>query len=153
MANADRQKPDRSLDGEARASLPSATIDVRVRYTECDPMGVAHHSVFAVWFEMARTELLRQQGARYRDVEAEGVYFVVARLNVRFRKPARYDDALAVTVQAEPVGGIKLEHSYGVRREDGTLLATGETTLVCVDADGRPQPVPETVLPSQAREG
>jgi len=113
-----------------------------VRYNECDPMNLAHHSMHAVWFEMARTELLRVHGITYREVEAAGVYLVVARLNVRFRQPARYDDALTVTVTEQPTGGIKLEHTYEIRR-GGELLATGDTTLVCVDENGRPQAVPD----------
>ena len=64
---------------------PSAgTIEVRVRYVECDPMGVAHHSAFAVWFEMGRTELLRRSSdVPYRELESEGVFFAVTRLDVR----------------------------------------------------------------------
>ena len=132
-----------STTNEAPAGA-AAAIDVRVRYCECDPMGVAHHSVFPVWFEMARTELLRRTGASYRDVEASGVYLVVARLNVRYRRPARYDDELTVRVETVPSGGIKLEHRYEVRRGE-ELLATGETTLVCVDEAGKPRAVPEAL--------
>jgi acyl-CoA thioester hydrolase len=126
---------------QADAPPTTATTELRVRYHECDPMGLAHHSMHAVWFEMARTELLRQHGISYREVEEAGIYLVVARLNVRFRKPARYDDWLSITVTEKPDGGIKLQHGYEVRRGD-ELLATGETTLVCVDADGKPQPIP-----------
>jgi len=104
-------------------------------------MNLAHHAMHAVWFEMARTELLRQLGITYREVEAAGVYLAVARLNARFRKPARYDDLLTITVTEQPTGGIKLEHRYAIRRE-GELLATGETTLVCIDAEGRAQQAP-----------
>jgi acyl-CoA thioester hydrolase len=110
---------------------------------------VAHHAGFAVWFEIARTELLRAQGMTYRDVEASGVYLVVARLNVRFHKPARYDDQLHITVRAQPSGGIKLEHAYEVHRDD-QLLATGQTTLVCVDEAGRARAVPESLQPPRA---
>jgi acyl-CoA thioester hydrolase len=140
------RKDQRGTVEAAAETSPGTSIDVRVRYCECDPMGLAHHSNFAVWFEMARTELLREQGATYREVEASGLYFVVARLNVRFRKPARYDDTLSIAVAEQPAGGIKLEHRYMVRDATGALLATGETTLVCVDGDGRPQPVPEALL-------
>jgi len=87
-------------------------IDIRVRYCECDPMGVAHHSVFAVWFEMGRTELLRQTGQAYRDLEAEGVLLAVVSLQVKFRLPARYDDVLTLT------------------------------TLACLDRDGRARALP-----------
>ncbi|MEM6553067.1 MAG: thioesterase family protein [Planctomycetota bacterium] len=117
-------------------------VQIRVRYAECDPMNVAHHSAYPVWLEIARTELLREQGAAYRDLEASGVLFVVARLSVRYRRPAMYDDELDVSVMAEPVMGAKIEHRYEVRR-DGEVLATGETTIVCVDRDGKMQRVPE----------
>ncbi len=127
------------------AAQTSLTVPVRVRYPECDPMGVAHHATYPVWFEIARTELLRQQGEAYRDLEATGFFFVVARLNVRYRRPARYDDVLEVAVSLGPCAGVKLEHRYEVRRGD-ELLATAETTLACVDADGRLQPIPRALL-------
>lgn len=119
-------------------------VDLRVRYAECDPMRVAHHAVYPVWLEQARTELLRQQGVRYRDLEETGVYFVVARMSFRFRRPAHYDDELRIRVEALPTAGVKVEHRYEVRRED-VLLATAETTLVCVDGSGKPRPVPTTL--------
>jgi len=121
------------------------TLDVRVRYAECDPMNLAHHAVYPVWFEMARTELLRAQGLAYRDLEASGTYFVVARLSLRYRKPARYDDVLAVTARLASGGRVKIEHAYEVRRH-GLLLCTGQSTLVCVNAAGRPREVPEALV-------
>jgi len=124
----------RSAAGGAGSSETS--IAIRVRYAECDAMGYAHHSHYPVWFEMARTELLRQRGLRYRDVEASGHYFVVARLNVRYRRPARYDDELTVQVRMEETLGAKLEHAYEVRRGE-ELIATAQTTLACVDGQGR----------------
>lgn len=126
-------------------------IQVRVRYVECDPMRVAHHSVYPVWMEMARTELLRLGGAVYRDLETRGVFFVVARMSLRYKKPARYDDVLTIVVREQPSHGVKVEHEYEIRR-DGDLLATAETTLVCVDSDGKLQPIPAGVLdgPSQS---
>jgi acyl-CoA thioester hydrolase len=59
------------------------SIEVRVRYPECDPMGVVHHAVYPIWFEMGRTEMLRAAGGSYRDMEAAGVFLAVARLEVR----------------------------------------------------------------------
>lgn len=126
--------------------LPSAVaVGLRVRYPECDPMRVAHHGVYASWFELARTELLRARGLSYRDCEDTGVFFVVARLSTRFRRPARYDDLLSIEVEVLASAGVKIEHRYRLLR--GTeLLATGETTLACVDAEGRLRPVPEPLL-------
>jgi len=130
-----------------RCSPPSSSLDIelRVRYVECDPQNVAHHSTYPVWFELARTELLRAQGAVYRDLETRGICFVVARLSVRYKMPARYDDLLQINVQTLPSRGVKVDHAYAVRR-GAALLATGETTLVCVDRDGVLRPVPEEIL-------
>ena len=121
------------------------TLRVRVRYAECDPMRLAHHSMYAVWFEMARTELLRQRGVCYRSIEERGWYLVVARLSTRFRKPARYDDELDIEVRLASCSGAKIEHTYEVRR-DGELLTTAETTLACVDTDGHLIRVPDEIF-------
>ncbi len=124
----------------------STTVSVRVRYPECDPMGVAHHAAYPVWLEIARTELLREQGEAYRALEAAGVFFVVARLSLRYRQPAHYDDQLSIDVTCGRSAGVKLEHAYTVHRGE-EVLATAETTLACVDRDGKLRPVPEGLLP------
>lgn len=104
-------------------------------------MGVAHHTAYPVWFEMGRTELLRSAGFRYRDLEARGVYFAVVALAVRYRRPARYDDELALETRLTAASRARIEHAYELRR-DGQILATGTSTLVCLDSAGRPQPIP-----------
>jgi len=123
-----------------------AIIPIRVRYPECDPMGVAHHASYPVWMEIARTELMRNQGAAYRDCEASGVFFVVARMNIRYKRPARYDDEIAVRVKGLPCAGVKVEHEYAIFRGD-ELLADAQTTIVCVDSSGKVRPVPDGLLP------
>jgi acyl-CoA thioester hydrolase len=126
--------------------LPTAcAIEVRVRYDECDPMRVVHHAVYPIWMEIARTELLRQRGLAYRDLEEQGVFFVVVKMSLRYRKPARYDEVLTVRVEALPSAGAKLEHVYRIERA-GELLTEAQTTLVCVDGDGRIQRIPPSVL-------
>ncbi len=121
-------------------------VPLRVRYVECDPMRIAHHSAYTVWMEIGRTELLRAQGANYRDCEDNGVYFAVARLSIRYKKPARYDDELMLHVIGLPCAGVKVEHRYELYRGE-ELLMTAETTIVCVTAEGRAVPVPKGLLP------
>jgi len=82
----------------------------------------------------------------YRDLEATGVFFVVARMSIRFRRPARYDDEVEVTAHVARSAGVKIDHTYEVRR-GGELLATAETTLACVDGSGRVRPIPAELLP------
>jgi len=124
------------------SDLPtSLTMDVRPRYVECDPMGFVHHSVYPVWFEMARTELLRRTGRSYAELEREGLLMVVVRLNLSFHRPAKYDEALAITTTLRRAAGAKIEHDYEVAR-GGERLVSGSTVLACINREGRPQRVP-----------
>ena len=125
-----------------KVSIREIDIDVRVRYPECDPMNVVHHAVYPVWMEMARTELLRKRGFNYSDVEKSGIYFAVAKMNVKYLKPAFYDDELVVHAEVKPTAGVKIEHEYTIKR-DGVVICKGETTVVCLDRDGKLQPIPE----------
>ena len=127
----------------------SHNIEIRVRYCECDPMGVAHHSVYPVWFEMGRTELLRAGGGNYRDLEAQGILLAVVKLEVKYRRPARYDDVILLETSLREAGHVKIEHAYELRR-GAEVLALGSTTLACLDRSGSLQPLPEalrTMLP------
>ena len=119
-------------------------LTVRVRYDECDPMGVVHHAVYPIWFEMGRTELLRPLGLSYRDLEADGVFLAVTKLAIRYRAAARYDDELVVHTTLTRATRVKLEHAYELRR-DGRLLAEGETTIACLDGAGRVRVLPEVL--------
>jgi|SRR5690606_13493741 len=117
-------------------------IEIRVRYSETDAMGVLHHSNYLSYFEMGRTELLRASGGSYREMEDRGRFLVVTRVAVQYRSPARYDDLLTLTTRLQRISFAKLEHAYELRRGD-TLLTTAETTLACVDRDGKVQRMTE----------
>ncbi|MBI1374841.1 MAG: acyl-CoA thioesterase [Phycisphaera sp.] len=105
-------------------------------------MGYAHHSVYPVWFEIARTELLRQTGVSYADLERDGMLIVVVKLELKYRRPARYDDEVRVIATTTRASGVRIEHDYEVRRGH-ELLCTGSTTLACLDREGKLQQVPE----------
>lgn len=140
-------KSDLPLEAQSTGDKTLA-IEVRVRYCECDPMNVAHHSVFPIWMEMARTELLRKQGTVYRDLETQGVFFAVIDLSVRYKRPARYDDLLTVHVRELPGHGgkrVKVHHEYEIKCND-QLLVTASTTLACINREGRPIAIPEGVM-------
>ncbi len=111
-------------------------------------MGVAHHAAYIPWLEMGRTELLRASGVSYADMESAGVFLVVARLDIRYKAPARYDDQLAVVTALTGGGRARLDHAYEVWRHDPAagkvaLLATAESTLACVDAHGHVRALPD----------
>lgn len=117
------------------------------RYSETDQAGVVHHTVYPVYFEMGRTELLRTNGCVYRDLEKTGVFFVVVDLNVKYRTPAAYDEKLELTTTCTKITPARIEHSYILKRQEvDDILVEGKTTLACVDADGKIQRVPDFML-------
>ena len=120
----------------------SGEIQIRVRYAETDRMGLLHHANYLVYFEQARTELLRDVGATYKALEDQGFLLVLTRFEVRYRKPAHYDDLLTIRTSVEKVTFVRIDHRYEVFR-DAELLAEASSTLACVDRDGRPQALPD----------
>jgi acyl-CoA thioester hydrolase len=123
----------------------SHEIEVRVRYAETDRMGFLHHANFFVYFEMGRTELGRQFGFSYREMEDAGLFLVVVDLECKYKRPAHYDDLLTIRTTVERVTHVKVVHRYDVLR-DGTLLAVGRSTLACVDRQGRAQKLPRALV-------
>ncbi len=115
---------------------------IRVRYAETDRMGLLHHANYLVYFEQARTDLLRSCGKSYRDLEDTGFLLVLTKVEVRYRRPARYDDLLTIRTTVARTTMVRIDHTYEVLRE-GELLAEGSSTLACVDREGRPQALPE----------
>src|SRR5689334_19473364 len=97
-------------------------VQVRVRYAETDRMGFLHHANYFVYFELGRTELLRQRGLSYREVEDAGHFLVIVDLACKFKKPAFYDDLLTVRTTVARVTHVKIVHTYKVMR-GGELLA------------------------------
>lgn len=125
--------------------MSSCELQIRVRYAECEPMGLLHHSKYFEYFEMGRTELLRAAGFRYRDLEEKGVLFVVAKTACTFKRPARYDDLLQLEVRIVRQTRARIDHEYRLLR-DGVVLCEATTTLACVDRTGRPIPIPEEIV-------
>jgi acyl-CoA thioester hydrolase len=122
--------------------IRSCEIEIRVRYAETDAMGYLHHAAYFVYFELGRTELLRLNGLRYRDMEERGLFYVVARIDCRYRAPARYDDLLRLETAVTRLSPVRADHAYRLFR-DGRLLAEASSTLVLVDRNGLPTRLPE----------
>ncbi|KPL20195.1 MAG: hypothetical protein AMJ75_12135 [Phycisphaerae bacterium SM1_79] len=128
-------------------TIQSHTITIVPRYAETDKAGVVHHSVYPVWFEMGRTELLRANGLAYKDLEQAGVLFVVVRLSIKYRQPAQYDEKLELETTCSAVTASKVEHTYTLRRCDGLIVAEGASVLACVNTEGKIRRIPEFMHP------
>jgi acyl-CoA thioester hydrolase len=143
-------KGKKTVDISQKTTILSGRILIRPRYAETDQGGVVHHSVYPVWFEMGRTELLRDNGLAYKDLEAAGVFFVVAELRIKYRLPARYDEELELETACWKVTAAKIEHTYRLlRKADGVLLAEGASVLACVDREGKIRRMPEFMYPAE----
>ncbi|MFH1175968.1 MAG: thioesterase family protein [Acidobacteriota bacterium] len=128
-------------------------VPIRVRYAETDQMGVVHHSVYAVWFEAARTELARAVGLPYNQWERQGVLLMVSGLAVRFRRPARYGEDVTVEVKVAEVASRRVVFVYVVTNEKGETLAEGETRHLVVErATGHPMVIPAELRQSLLRD-
>jgi acyl-CoA thioester hydrolase len=127
---------------------PKFEVQVRVRYAECDAFGYLHHARYLEHFELARTEMLRAQGRRYRDLEASGVFFVVARFACRYKGPIRYDDQVTIRTWVTRISRTRVDHAYEILL-DGRVVTEATSTLACVGRDGRPQIMPEHLWPRE----
>ena len=116
---------------------------IRVRYPETDRMGVVHHSHYLVWFEIGRTELLRDLGMPYAALEAEKVFMPVIEIGARYRAPVRYDEEVEVATRLEEVTGVRVRFGYRLLRLAGEEpVATGFSLHAAVGADGAPRRLP-----------
>ena len=115
---------------------------IRVRYAETDRMGLLHHANYLVYFEQARTDLLRDEGKTYKDLEDAGYLLVITTVEVKYNSPAYYDDLLTIRTTVTRTSPVRLEHKYEVFGPTGKLLAEGASTLACVGRDGKIQAMP-----------
>ena len=116
-------------------------IEIRVRYQETDGQRRVHHANFITYFEIGRTEMLRSQGLTYREFETAGLFLVVADISCRYVAAAEYDDLLLLRTRVEKVGAAHVCHAYELHR-GSRLIATGTSTVVCVDREGRVRRLP-----------
>lgn len=125
-----------------------ATSQVRVRYADTDAMGVAYYANYLTWFEVGRTDLMRQTGKTYREIElTERIYLPVVEAHCRYHRSARYDDLIEIRTRASLPSPARLRFDYELSRvEDGVLLAEGTTVHVAMSHDGRPCRIPKPLL-------
>ncbi len=124
--------------------------ELKVRYEETDAMSVVYYGKYFVFFEVARTEYLKNIGYNYVDIEKDGFYFVVAESNCKYYNPARYDDDLKIFAKIEYMRNSSFNFLYNIikksknKNEPNVNIAEGNTVLVCVNnADFKPCKIPD----------
>lgn len=110
-----------------------------MRYGETDQMGVVYHTNYLNWFEVGRTELIRNAGLTYRELEERGVLLPVTDASLSYKKPARYDDVVEIQTRVKELSAVRLAFAYDIIRvSDQELLVSGETMHVFTNAELKP---------------
>ena len=121
-------------------------IQVRVRYSETDQMGVVYHGNYIPYFEIGRVEWLRNKGVSYKLMEESGVALPIVSMTLNYKKPARYDELLTVTTAFKSQTSVKVEFDCEIHNEKNELLTTAHFILVFVDLlTGKPIQPPQYI--------
>lgn len=121
----------------------SFSTELAVRFAETDAQGIAHNSVYLVWFELARVEYLDAYAGGYPGLRARGIEAFVTEAHVRYLEPTRFADRLTLHARCVDVRGARFRFEYAIDR-GGVAVADGHTRHACVDARTfRPTRVPE----------
>lgn len=122
-------------------------IQLRVRYGETDKMGIVYHGNYAQYFEIGRTEWLRNFGISYKEMEDSGIMLPVISLSINYKRSARYDDLIKVKTELKKLPTAKIEFDYEITNESGEILTTGNSVLVFMDIEkNRPTRCPQYIL-------
>ncbi|MEO5898098.1 MAG: thioesterase family protein [Vicinamibacterales bacterium] len=116
-----------------------------MRYAETDKMGVVYYANYLVWFEVARTDLLRSLGWSYREMEAAGISLPVIEAHCEYQRPARYDDEIEVRTEGQMLSAVRMQFNYTVLREGGSVAASGHTVHAAVTPEGRVCRLPDRI--------
>ena len=127
--------------------MPTSVTRLRVRYAETDKMGVVYYANYFVWFEVGRTDLLRELGWSYREMEHAGVSLPVIDARCEYKRPAKYDDEIEVRTAGRMLSPIRMQFDYDVvRLGDGSVAAAGHTVHAALDPRGRPCRLPKRII-------
>lgn len=120
---------------------------VKVRYAETDQMGVVHHGNYAQYLEMARIDWMDQLGISYRSMEEEGIMLPVFEMQIKFIRPAKFDDILKIETKLVEMPRVKIAFEYNIYNQHEELVTTASTVLIFMNANSRrPIRCPEEIL-------
>ncbi len=113
------------------------TMTFRVRYAETDQMGIVHHANYPVYYEMGRTEMFREIGLPYDEMERRGIMLPLVDLHCDYKKPAYYDQELTLTTMVKAMPSTRIRFDYRLTNQAGETINEGYTTLVFMDSQKR----------------
>ena len=125
--------------------LKEIEIQIRVRYSDTDRMGVVHHSNYFRYFEIARIEQFRNWGLPYAEFEDCETRLMITDMHCQCRSPAHFDQILFVKAEVDKMTRFRILHNYGAKLECGKIIAVGKTAMAAVSKEGFPVPLPDSL--------
>ena len=110
-----------------------SNVNIRVRYAETDQMGYCYYGNYAMYYEVARVETLREIGISYKELENQGILLPVLDFNIKYLKPAYYDDQLTICCKIPILPSVRIKFEYETFNENKEMINFGTTTLVFID--------------------
>ena len=130
------------MKGEKRIKMNK--LNIRIPYADTDKMGVVYHANYLKYFEMGRTELMRQIGFTYDEMEKQGLYFPVVSAQCNYHAPAHYDDLITVETAISEIKNVTVTFSYKIKHQD-KILVIGFTKHPLVNYAFKPTRIPQNL--------
>lgn len=111
------------------------THSLRVRYGETDPMKYVYYGNYAEYLEVARVELFRELGMSYDEIENQGIWLPVSEFNIKYLKPARYDELLEINTYIKKIPGVRIEFEYEIYNSSKVKITEAKTTLFFLSSE------------------
>jgi len=118
----------------SKLKMIHTTNTLRVRYGETDPMKYVYYGNYAEYFEIGRVELFRSIGISYDDIERSGIWLPVSEYNIKYLKPALYDQKLEIHTYVKKIPGVRIEFEYEIYNEQQVKITEASTTLFFLDS-------------------
>ena len=119
-------------------------MEKRIYYHDTDAGGIVYYGQYLCYLEEARTEFLEKRGLSVELFKGRGFVFVVRQCNVSYRSPARYDDIILCDAKLKKLGASQMIFDQTVHdKKDGRLIIEAEVSLVCLNMDFKPTPIPD----------
>lgn len=120
-------------------------MKIKIFYHHTDCAGVVYYANYLKFLEEARTEFFDKKGISYDQMVKQGTQFVVARQEIDYKAPAFYGDILSVDTRLTEAGRVKLVFAYEIKNQNGEVISTARTIMVCVNGNLKPQSIPEEI--------
>ncbi|MBU1020599.1 MAG: acyl-CoA thioesterase [Firmicutes bacterium] len=112
-----------------------SNLEIQLRYSDTDQMGVIYHANYFSFYEQARTNFLKELGYDYHEIERNGIIFPIREVSNTYLKSIRYGEKITVSTILASVSKIKITYYHEIHNSEGELKSKGYTTVVCVDKE------------------